>query len=1159
MLLSIAMMVKNEEKHLEECLKSLQSIRDKIESELIIVDTGSIDKTVEIAKKFTDKVYFHNWNDNFSEMRNITINYSKGDWIFIIDGDEVLSDSKGIIEFFTQKQYFKYKSAAIKVKNLQSMENEDYALITSTRLFKNDGEFYYSGAIHNQAHYNTPTATINSDIIHYGYLSDDFELMERKFKRTATLLRKELEKDPDNVHYRYQLSVSYAMHKDFKESLEEARKSYDCMKNLNKSDHEKYIFVYNNYVNQLLKNAKYEEAEKIVKEALKINKNNLDLYLYIARVKFINKFYEEAKEFYEKYLAILKNEDISKISDKLIVYTADKYEVAYEDLFIIYCEEYNYKLAKEMLHNINDTDFVLDNMNKIVKCFIINNDFKELKDYYIKFSIGENEIAYKLFLYNAEEFLRETEENLRIEFYTLFSDEEDNYSMLNRIRIQDHIGELASISNIIEKLVSRINLNKAPMFFGDALYYAMKIGLPLDNLFMQVSEKNLDVYLQYIKQYHADFNEVVENYLKSKISENIKSYKVVKALVRTLLSEENLNNSDYLTLMNLYVNCGINYIDNLYKPEVLDEEFVYEMKNDEEIFFLIMRKANSHIENNDELSYIRNLRKALEYVPAMKRGIELLLKEVMKEKESPVNYEMETLKKNFKENIKSLIDAGDLQNAEILLEQYFQSGFGDSEAYSMKAVIFIMNENIDMAETILKEGLTYNHNDFELNYNMAYLYERKGMYLNALETYEKIVFNIKDSEQRQQIIEYLNKLEDEHKEVIQKQVEENEKVVCESLEKKLNLHFMYDSQYCDKFIHFVNKNFPKDEHKFIIIGNAEQKFKYMNIEGIENVQIINSTYDLINCIEESSEIFIHYLFDYFCEIMCKFNISKPINWICWGGDFYNYIDIEMYDTMTKEILKELGVDANKTINKNNIQYIYRKRALRKISKILISNKEDFDEIKNKFIINAKYTTFTYPNPVDFISFNKNNVELIKDKYRFKKKFKYLILLGNSANPSNNHVEILYELKKLNSKDFAVIVPLSYGGYDSYVNYVIKLGKKLLGKQFIPITEYIESEEYFEILKQVDVAIFNHNRQQARGNIRILLYLGKKVYIKNTITTFSYFKSIGLRLYDISEINKKKIDEIASVSYEDKENNRDKIYMNFSTNKCLQYINEIFNN
>ncbi|MDN9927270.1 glycosyltransferase, partial [Clostridioides difficile] len=99
MLLSIVMIVKNEEKILEKTLKSLTTLRNSIESELIIVDTGSTDDTIKISKKYTEKVYFHNWNNDFSSMRNISKSYAKGEWLLILDADEILIDSSTIVKF----------------------------------------------------------------------------------------------------------------------------------------------------------------------------------------------------------------------------------------------------------------------------------------------------------------------------------------------------------------------------------------------------------------------------------------------------------------------------------------------------------------------------------------------------------------------------------------------------------------------------------------------------------------------------------------------------------------------------------------------------------------------------------------------------------------------------------------------------------------------------------------------------------------------------------------------------------------------------------------------------------------------------------------------------------------------------------------------------
>jgi len=94
------MIVRDEEENLRRCLDSVQSFAD----EIVIVDTGSIDKTVEIAREYTDKIFFHKWNNDFSEARNVSISHATGDWLFLIDADEEVDQEaqEQIHEFLEQ-------------------------------------------------------------------------------------------------------------------------------------------------------------------------------------------------------------------------------------------------------------------------------------------------------------------------------------------------------------------------------------------------------------------------------------------------------------------------------------------------------------------------------------------------------------------------------------------------------------------------------------------------------------------------------------------------------------------------------------------------------------------------------------------------------------------------------------------------------------------------------------------------------------------------------------------------------------------------------------------------------------------------------------------------------------------------------------------------
>lgn len=87
MQLSLCMIVKNEEIALPKCLSSVKDVVD----EMVVLDTGSSDRTVEIARQFGAKVYYFEWGNDFSAARNQALNYVTGEWILVLDADETLT------------------------------------------------------------------------------------------------------------------------------------------------------------------------------------------------------------------------------------------------------------------------------------------------------------------------------------------------------------------------------------------------------------------------------------------------------------------------------------------------------------------------------------------------------------------------------------------------------------------------------------------------------------------------------------------------------------------------------------------------------------------------------------------------------------------------------------------------------------------------------------------------------------------------------------------------------------------------------------------------------------------------------------------------------------------------------------------------------------
>lgn len=143
------MIVRNEAVLLSDCLTTVQGA-----DEIIIVDTGSIDSTREIAKKFTDKVYDFRWCDDFAAARNYALRHATGDWVLSIDADELLD-----------------AGAIPKIKELLSTEKNSIGIhmkASSTpfyapRLFRNIPSIKWSGRIHetiNQTSSDFPQSNI---------------------------------------------------------------------------------------------------------------------------------------------------------------------------------------------------------------------------------------------------------------------------------------------------------------------------------------------------------------------------------------------------------------------------------------------------------------------------------------------------------------------------------------------------------------------------------------------------------------------------------------------------------------------------------------------------------------------------------------------------------------------------------------------------------------------------------------------------------------------------------------------------------------------------------------------------------------------------------------------------------------------------------------
>ena len=226
--ISLCMIVKNEEEYLTRCLSSINDIA----GEIIIVDTGSTDKTVEIAKKFGAKVYYFKWNNNFSEARNESLKYATKDWILILDADdEIYQEDKKFLRALLDGELD--ENAIYYFETLSyygsSVEKGDIVINLNPRLFKNKRGIHYEGEVHNQliftqGEYNSICDSIK--IHHYGYLDKRITSKDKR-NRNISILKEQIKNNPEYMFAYFNLGNEYAALDDMKNALECYYKAYE--------------------------------------------------------------------------------------------------------------------------------------------------------------------------------------------------------------------------------------------------------------------------------------------------------------------------------------------------------------------------------------------------------------------------------------------------------------------------------------------------------------------------------------------------------------------------------------------------------------------------------------------------------------------------------------------------------------------------------------------------------------------------------------------------------------------------------------------------------------------------------------------------------------------------------------------------------------------
>lgn len=204
-LLSIGLIVKNEIRCLERCLKSLEPLRQAIPCQVVVADTGSTDGTRAVAERYADVLFDFPWTGSFADARNAVLDRCTGVWYLTVDADEWLEDISPLKEFLTGPDGKKYTMVTSIQRNYRDQAQKTYTDSFVIRMAKRmGGALRYKDPIHEVLYFTDQTAeqtiALPRFILHHdGYLYENKEDMRAKSERNMMLLRAELEKTPRDL------------------------------------------------------------------------------------------------------------------------------------------------------------------------------------------------------------------------------------------------------------------------------------------------------------------------------------------------------------------------------------------------------------------------------------------------------------------------------------------------------------------------------------------------------------------------------------------------------------------------------------------------------------------------------------------------------------------------------------------------------------------------------------------------------------------------------------------------------------------------------------------------------------------------------------------------------------------------------------------------
>lgn len=305
--------------------------------------------------------------------------------------------------------------------------------------------------------------------------------------------------------------------------------------------------------------------------------------------------------------------------------------------------------------------------------------------------------------------------------------------------------------------------------------------------------------------------------------------------------------------------------------------------------------------------------------------------------------------------------------------------------------------------------------------------------------------------------------------------------------RKRVLHVCHMDKFIPPYIELSRKELLCVDNFFFLFGDLKKYSTHLAEDTFYSKNMFIRFLAFMYHLNVADKIILHGLFNRFivCVLFLQPWLLKKANWVIWGGDLYAYRE-----------------EIQKNSLKSKIWFCIKKKVISQLAGLITYIQGDYELAREWYGAKGKY--------IECIAYTSN---VYKDvNLPAKKDARKTFLIGNSADPSNNHLEIISRLSPFKDQDIRVICPLSYGDM-YYAKEITKAGHSVFGEKFEPLLNLLPLDEYLKILADVDIAIFAHKRQQAMGNTITLLGMGKMVYLRKDTTTWDFLRSIDVSVED----------------------------------------------